>query len=194
MTTTLLLDMDGPLADFDRAYFDNNAKHGITMDVTFENQRHRYASKHIPDEYERKAATDFVNAPGWFRSLPPTPFAIEGFHKLNQHFDVWICTKPLESNPTCRDEKAAWVVEHLGPQYERRLIITPDKSLIRGTILLDDAPKPEWLLRAMWHPVIFPAPWNGEGSAWQHLPRWHWNDGIQILKEGGAYPDWKMNP
>lgn len=39
---------------------------------------------------------------------------------------------------------AQWLVEHIGDGWDRRLILTPDKSLVVGDILLDDAPKHEW--------------------------------------------------
>src|SRR5690606_26027440 len=104
--------------------------------------------------------------------LPVTPGAQEGVDALMAvGVDVWVCTKPLEVNPTCRDEKGAWLREHF-PMLEKRLIIAPDKSLVMGDILLDDAPSLEWARRATWMPVVFDAPFNRAGSIWERLPRW----------------------
>lgn len=171
---TLLLDMDGPLADFDRHFWDRCQAHGWTFDVDHPDQQtHRFFTDHMPIRAERKRARQMVDCAGWFFDLPVTPGATDGINRLAEHFNVWICTKPLEANPTCRDDKAAWVRYHLGEQWEHRLILAPDKSLVNGAILLDDAPKPEWFARATWAPVIFDAPFN-RGREWAGLPRWDW--------------------
>lgn len=177
----LLLDQDGPLAHFDAHFHAMVAENGWPMDATLETQTARFATDHIPDLVHRKRARRVVNTSGWFRALPVTEGAQEGIQILDKHFEVWIVTKPLEANPSCRDEKAAWVVEHLGRKWERRLILTPDKSMVNGHLLLDDAPKSEWYERATWRPVIFSTVWNGRGSAWEGLPRWTWGDDVEIL-------------
>lgn len=173
---TLLIDLDGPFAAFDEAFWALCAEHGIEMDCTLEQQRHRFGTDHIPDKAARQRARDLVNTSGWFRDLPVVDGAVHDTLELAEFCDVWLCTKPLEDNPTCRDEKAAWVVEHLGDEWKRKLIIAPDKSMVRGTTLLDDAPAIEWLDRALWNPIIFKMPWNGHGSKWQGLPRWTWGE------------------
>ncbi len=109
------------------------------------------------------------------------PGAVDGFLELAEVAPVWIVTKPLEANLTCRDDKALWIRQHLGKEWERRLIITPDKSMVHGSVLLDDAPKPEWFGRATWVPVIYPWSFNGLGSEWADLPRWQWGDWPQRL-------------
>lgn len=178
----LLLDMDGPLADFDRHFYERASAAGYTFDVAGPHvQTARYFTDHIADRRERAEARKMVDAPGWFEGLPVTPGAIEGVAALlDRGIDVWVCTRPLEANPTCRDAKGAWLREHF-PELERRLIIAPDKSLIVGDVLLDDAPKPAWLDRAPWRSIIFAAPFNGRGSAWGGLPRWSWRDPISWL-------------
>lgn len=180
MTPTFLLDMDGPMAGFDNRFFDLCDEFGWPYDCTRETQIHRFATDHLSREHAKLARAE-VNRPGWFRSLPVTPGAQEGLPKLARVADVWICTKPLEANPACRDEKAAWLVEHFGREWERRLIITPDKSMVRGDILIDDAPHPDWYERASWLPVIFRMPWNGVGSKWDDQPTWSWGDPVSEL-------------
>lgn len=178
---TILVDMDGPLAGFDTHYFKLCADEGWPMDCGEHEQVHRFASKHIIDSDHRRLATERVNSSGWFRSLPVVDGAVEGLWRLHQIFNVWICTKPLEVNPTCRDEKAAWLAEHFGKEWLDRLILSPNKAMVRGDILLDDAPHIAWLEHAEWKPVIFPTPYNGQGSEWSHLPAWHWDDDLTDL-------------
>lgn len=177
----VLVDMDGPLADFDRLFFERCEAAGFVLDATLETQRHRFATDHIPDATHRLWARMMVNAAGWFADLPVTPGAVEGLNLLAERADVWICSKPLEVNPTCRDDKAKWLLRHFGMEWERRMILSPDKSMVRGDILLDDAPAPAWFDKASWVPVIYPTSWNGAGSKWDGLPRWSWINRVEHL-------------
>lgn len=177
----VLVDMDGPLADFDALFFERCAENRWPMDCTLADQRHRFATDHIPNKIHRAAAREMVNTPEWFADLPVTGGAQEGLQHLAEHAEVWICTNPLEANPSCRDEKAAWLVKHFSSEWERRLIITPDKSMVRGDVLLDDAPYLDWFERALWRTVIFPTPWNGAGSKWEGHDRWSWCDPVAWL-------------
>lgn len=177
MKPTILVDQDGPLADFDAWFWQRCREHGWEFDCAEHEQTARFATDHMPNRKERQMARAMVdNDPHWFDDLPVTPGAVEGIKELARYGDVWICTKPLEANRHCRDGKASWVRRHLGTEWETRLILAPDKSLVRGSVLLDDAIKMEWLPRAEWRPVVFPKPFNGAGSEWEHLPRWTWGD------------------
>ncbi len=67
--------------------------------------------------------------------------------------------------------------EHLGEEWVGKLVITADKSLIRGDVLIDDAPRPN--ARAMtptWKQIYYSQPYNevkagGDGSLAQ-VRRW----------------------
>lgn len=178
--TTLLLDMDGPLADFDVHFYARCIDAGITFEIDGpEYQQHRYFTEHIPNRRERKMARAMVDAPGWFAELPVTPGAQWGVNALlSAGIDVWVCTKPLEVNPTCHSDKAQWIARHF-PALTERLIIAPNKAMVHGDVLLDDAPKDEWFAVASWRPVIFAAPFNR--GQWPHLQRWTWGDDIAAL-------------
>jgi 5'-nucleotidase len=171
--------MDGPLADFDRHFFKRCAESGWLMDCDYAGQVHRFATDHIPDKEHRRLAREMVDSTRWFYDLPVTPGSQEGLEELAQHAEVWVCTKPLEANATCRDDKAAWLARHFGEWWVKRLILAPDKSLVMGDVLLDDAPHPRWFQRAAWTPVIFPMSWNGPGSKWDGMCRWKWGDNIE---------------
>jgi 5'-nucleotidase len=177
MKPIFLVDMDGPLAGFDEHFFAQCAANGWPLDVEGPHaQTARFATDHIPDREHRRLARALVDDTDWFRELPVTPYAVEGMMHLEAYgWDVWVCTKPLEVNKTCRDSKAAWLEEHF-PGYERKLIITPDKSMVHGAILLDDAPHIDWIRRAEWAPVIFDAPYNRDGSKWEGLSRTTWEE------------------
>jgi len=75
---------------------------------------------------------------GFFRDLEPTNCALMGFTVLSKNFDVWILTAPSVQNPMCYTEKREWVEKNLGFDAAKRLILSPDKSLLIGDYLIDD--------------------------------------------------------
>lgn len=191
----ILVDMDGPMCDFDLAFYDLCRDMGAAMhrgEVHHDNRcyTHRFATDCITSGAQKKLARRHVDTTRWFRNLPPTEGAIDGINELLAHpeiGDVFLCTKPMEANATCRDDKAQWVEEHLGMDWVRRLIVTPDKGMVRGDILLDDAPKAAWFARAEWAPVIFPMSWNQPESRFSqemgvcNAARWTWGDPVEDL-------------
>ena len=179
----MLVDCDGPLADFDAAFFARCEANGWPLDCTLENQRHRFATDHIPNRTHRALARKMVDTAGWFADLPVVGGAVEGLAALDEVADTWVCSKPLEANPSSRDDKARWLTMHFGSYWAERLILVSDKSMVRGDVLLDDAPHPQWYGTATWTPVIFATPWNGAGSKWEGLPRWTWGDDVNQLLE-----------
>jgi len=75
---------------------------------------------------------------GFYTSLKPIEYAIESFNELSKNNDVWILTKPSIYNPLCYTEKALWVKDHLGFDAQSKLIISFDKTLLKGDYLIDD--------------------------------------------------------
>lgn len=108
----IYVDMDGVLADYDRAYEE--------------------VRKCIP-------ATEYPQSvPGFFKGLHPIQDAITGFQALSQHHDTYVLTAPSNRNPLSYTEKRLWVEEHLGVDAIERLIICSNKGLLKGDILIDD--------------------------------------------------------
>ena len=75
---------------------------------------------------------------GFFRDLEPINSALYMFKILSNNFDVWILTAPSVQNPMCYSEKREWVGKYLGFEAAKRLILSPDKSLLIGDYLIDD--------------------------------------------------------
>ena len=75
---------------------------------------------------------------GFYTSLEPIEGAIEAYKWLEEHFDVYILTRPSYQNPLCYTEKRVWVEKYLGIKAAQRLIICWNKGLLRGEYLIDD--------------------------------------------------------
>jgi 5'-nucleotidase len=91
-----------------------------------------------------KARRKFIQYPqskeGFFLNLEPLPNAISSMKKFleDEKIEVYILTAPSVMNPMSYMEKRQWVEKHLGMEYCQRLIICPNKGLLKGDILIDD--------------------------------------------------------
>lgn len=74
--------------------------------------------------------------------------------------DVRICTSPLSQFENCVAEKYLWVEKHLGREATNRLILTKDKTLVHGNLLIDDKPLIQGAVKPRWKHVLFDAPYN----------------------------------
>jgi len=77
---------------------------------------------------------------GFYASFNPLPGAIEAVSKLydSEKYEPWILTAPSLVNPLCYTEKRVWVEKYLGMRMVERLIISPNKGLLKGEYLIDD--------------------------------------------------------
>ena len=175
----ILVDMDGVLADFDGWIYDRREL-WPSLDPDRSKQTHYFLTNEV-SRHDAAVMRQYVNQSRIFRELAPMPGAIDGFRELSEQADVWICTKPLEANLNCRDDKAAWVREHLGSEYEERLLIMADKSLALGALLIDDHPKPAQIEQAVWRPVIYAHGHNIHDQAYEQHSFFQWEDGIDYL-------------
>ncbi|XP_076844090.1 5'(3')-deoxyribonucleotidase, mitochondrial isoform X2 [Brachyhypopomus gauderio] len=78
----------------------------------------------------------------FFLDLKPVPGALEAVKEMSkmENTDVFICTSPIKHYKHCPSEKYAWVEKHLGPDFLDQIILTRDKTVVTGDILIDDKP------------------------------------------------------
>ena len=116
MKKTLLIDMDEVLCDFK-------------------------SSQRLKD-WDRKNSPSAMYELGFFEELSPLPGAMKAVHEIlgSGKYDIYICTQPLAKSVISYTEKAAWVGKYL-PDLIDKIIMTQDKSLIKGDILIDDNKK-----------------------------------------------------
>ena len=77
---------------------------------------------------------------GFFSQLEPKEGAVDAVEALlsSDSYNPYILTAPSVKNPLCYTEKRVWVEQWLGLSFVERLIICPNKSLLKGDILIDD--------------------------------------------------------
>lgn len=77
---------------------------------------------------------------GFYANLAPITEAIESVQKLinSEKFDPYILTAPSTRNPFSYTEKRVWIEKYFGFEFTEKLIISPNKGLLKGDILIDD--------------------------------------------------------
>ena len=107
----IFIDMDGVIADFEKASNEFQRIHGKT---------------NRPDKWVD------------YRNLDVIEGAIEAVAKLNTDYDVFIASTPPWSRPEVWGHKREWIEEHF-PYLKQRIILTHRKDLLIGDILIDDS-------------------------------------------------------
>ena len=107
----IFIDMDGVIADFEKASNEFQRIHGKT---------------NRPDKWVD------------YRNLDVIEGAIEAVAKLNADHEVFIASTPPWLRPEVWGHKREWIGEHF-PYLKRRIILTHRKDLLIGDILIDDS-------------------------------------------------------
>lgn len=116
----LYLDLDGVIADFDKAI--NSLSSDSGADQT----------------WSVKVNTVCKENPEIFHDLPLIDGAIEATTRLFELFDVYFLSSPMWDMPTSFVGKRHWIEKHFGEAARRRLILTYRKDLNIGDYLVDD--------------------------------------------------------
>lgn len=134
-----LFDLDGTLADYDRAMQREMKK------LLSPGEREFVEWDDVP-EYVEQRRTLVKSQPGFWRTLPRLEL---GFHVLNAALKIGFETHVLTKGPrvpsAAWSEKFEWCQEHLPPEVE--VTVGRKKSLVYGRVLVDDYPPYflEWL-------------------------------------------------
>lgn len=163
---TVLVDMDGVLADFDTAFHETVREQypNVQMLDPLPDPPSFYASQYYSGEHQSGLRT-ISNAEHFFARLPVMPGALEGWQRImDEGFRPQICSSPIRSNPYSKLEKLGWLEEHMAPVFGswvvETAIITSDKFQYGGVALIDDRPDMPHADIAPWQHVLFDQPCN----------------------------------
>ena len=154
----ILLDQDGVLADFEHAFIDAwRARHPDIAPVAFDDRKSFYIREDYAPELRARPKP---STRARFHPQPPAR-ALDAVKELLA-LGMCICTSPLSQFENCVAEKYLWVEKHLGRDATNRLILTKDKTLVHGSLLIDDKPRILGAVKPRWKHILFDAPYNRE--------------------------------
>jgi 5'-nucleotidase len=116
---TIYIDMDNVLVDFD-----SGIKRLTNAELSEYNGR-------------------LDEVPGIFARMEPNPGAVKAFFNLctSGKYDVYILSTAPWENPSAWSDKVVWVKKYLGMGAHKRLILSHNKHLCKGDIIIDDRTK-----------------------------------------------------
>lgn len=170
------MDMDNTMVDWDGEFILRYSAAAGRADIgtTVRNRQLFEMEENFPP-CERSAVLRVVAEPGFYTSLQPLPGAVEALQAMVERgVDVRLVTAPHPTCPgSCTNEKYTFVQRHLGEVWLNRLIITRDKTLVRGDILVDDKPVVTGSIASpSWTHVIFDQPYNRTVASAPRLCQW----------------------
>lgn len=178
----VLLDMDGVLVDWDKGFYQAWERFG--HDPSKIDRTKSYCMEDCVPAGLRDAAFAVMSQPGFFRDLPPMPGAVEAVKQMKaEGFAVFICTSPLPCNPTCCQDKIEWVTKHLGAAGMdiMSMVMTRDKCLVQGDVLIDDKPQITGSLTSTWEHILYGAPYNAQAPEDRRLRIDTWDEWRSVL-------------
>ena len=173
----ILVDMDGVIADFDQELLMRwRERHPDKSYVPLEERKTFYVKDSYPEELKPLVAEILLES-SFFREMLPMKGAKEALEEMREKgWEVFICTSPLSTYKNCVSEKYEWVENYLGPSWVKQVILTKDKTIIKGDFLIDDKPlitgveaSPEW------EHILYDRPYN-RGANRRRITWDNWKD------------------
>lgn len=161
----ILVDMDNTIADFNgRIVSTYNSRHPEGSHITHEDSDNweidLYYGEVMSPEVG-KELRDIYYEKGFFENLDPISGSIDALSEmLSEGYQVYLCTSPLSKFENCVSEKYKWVQNHMGNEWSKRIILTKDKTMIRGSILIDDKPIIRGTMEPIWKHIYYSQPYN----------------------------------
>lgn len=173
----VLVDMDGVIADFDLAFkMGFESTYPDRESIPFESRRTFYPADDYNKKYPdigRNNLKKIYESKGFFRNLKPIAGAKEALNEMKaEGYNVFLCTAPVGAYENCVLEKFQWVEENLGAEWVERIILTSDKTMIKGAVLIDDKPKITGCNDREWKHIVFDQPYNRDITDQDRLVNW----------------------
>lgn len=121
----LYLDIDGVVADFDKAMLE------LCPEMEF-------LKNTGPEDRSQKVDEIVKSNPLIFEELPPFEGSVEAVNKLFEIYEVYFLSTPMWDIPESFMGKRLWLEKYFGNQCRKKLILTHRKDLVHGDYLVDD--------------------------------------------------------
>lgn len=178
----ILCDMDGCLVDWGASWNKllDRVRHLTNLGYDVPKHEHQTSfNLKLGLDSDGSRVVDYLMDNLDYAAMEPLPGAIEALHEMvaNGH-TVRLLSTPTVTNPKCASDKYDWVAEHLGKEWAVNLILTHDKTLVHGDVLIDDKPHIKGIETPVWVHVKYSQPYNLAESG---LRIDDWNDWEDVL-------------
>ena len=173
----ILVDMDGVLAHFEKGFLEEfRALAPDDFYVPLEDRDTFYILEQYPKEFAKRIHK-IIHAPNFFLKLEPIEGGVEALHEMERlGIETVICFSPLLSYENSVLQKYQWVDRHLGREWTSRLILTRDKTIVLGDILIDDRPEVTGAETPAWEHVLYDQPYNRKVKGRRRLTWQNWKE------------------
>lgn len=134
---TVLVDMDGVIANWDGHFIDEWKKITKNTSSTIDRSKSYKMEDCVLPTSHRSRAQELARSCGFFGGLLPVEGALQALRDMElSGIRVVICTTLLPGSKYCAQEKVEWVREWLGDAFVEKMVISADKALVVGDILV----------------------------------------------------------
>lgn len=182
---TVLVDMDGVLADFEEPNNDIIRAHFPDIVPVLDRPDFYYK-----DTYSFHVGVNDIiyrenRRPGFFASFPVVDGAVQGWQRiLESGYSPRVCSSPLENHVSCVAEKIEWLEEHFVPLFGGWVvdmaIFNRDKSGYEAIAMIDDRPTLRGIEKAVWQHIVFSRSYNSGVETEFRLEDW-WDPALEGL-------------
>jgi 5'-nucleotidase len=175
----ILIELEEVVADLERAVTGVIASLHPSVPLLDPKSRQHFDLKEDYPGESRATVETILRAEGFYRTLPTMPGAVAALQgMLESGHEVFICSAPYFANVTSETDKRLWLDMVLGPEWFNRFLVSCDKTLLSGDILIDRKPWVTGLRPPSWKQIIFDRPYNGAAKGPRLL---NWQDWRKIL-------------
>ncbi len=174
----ILVDMDNTIVDYSSEMA--RQLRIVYGDTTITPENWDIIEYHDLNERRREIQSE----PNFFLHLPPIEGALQALKEIAEdpRFELFVVSSPSIHSETCHSDKCMWLLQHCGANFARNLILTKDKTMVYGDVLIDDKPNVSGVKTPTWTLVTFKQPYNTGITGRVYLNRWSdWKQVVQPL-------------
>lgn len=177
----VLIDMDNTIVDYDKEFAKRWAELRPGEDILPKlRSREHFEIERNFDEGSQDVVKKIMLSEDFFIKLQEIEGAIAALKEMESlGLQILLCTSPSTFQyEASAANKYAWVRKYLGEDWMARLVVTRDKSVVKGCVLIDDKPSVKGAsIDPVWSHIVFEQPYNLEVTDKPRMTSWsQWKD------------------
>lgn len=175
---TILIDLLGPLADLE---------HGLARiwEERFPNDPFIWPEQlpawedRIKNESTAKLLS-ILTEDNFFLGLQPTIGCRDAIRRATElGHKIFVCASPLRGHKRSIAEQYDWVERNLGDHIAECMIVSHDKTILAGNVLINNGWEVIGSMVPRWHQVVFESPYNRKPPP--EAPRINWKNWERVM-------------